>query len=153
MTFWYMYFVWAYNVIHKVCSSIMNKYNFLRIVHTNPTQQGFRLLRLQVSKYSWKQMRFWDRLCWKPRSEPAAVVLSHPMVTFEESKEPNFLEEWNNLVSSYHYCLTKKVISAPVGVYVISVASVQKNSALLHAWNIDFCQSSSNVQAQLGSIG
>lgn len=45
MTFRYMYFVWAYNVIHKIRSSIMNKYNYLITVHPNPTQQGFRLLK------------------------------------------------------------------------------------------------------------
>lgn len=45
MTFRYMYFVWAYNVLYKIRSSIMNKYNYLITVHPNPTQQGFRLLK------------------------------------------------------------------------------------------------------------
>lgn len=93
LSFWYMCFVWTFKVIHKVCSSTMNKHHFLRAVRINPTQQEPEALS-SVSKYSWKQMKFWDGLCWKPRSEPAVLVFSHPMVTFGESKEPSFLEEW-----------------------------------------------------------
>lgn len=151
MSFWYTCFVGTFKVIHKVCSSTMYKYNFLTAVHTNPPQQAPEALS-SVSKYSWKQMKFWDGLCWKPRSEPAALVFSRPVVMFGESKEASFLEQWNNLVSWRHCCLTSKQRQLP-WVSVRDQLLVFKNSALLHAKITDFCRSLATTQAQLGSTG